>query len=276
MSNARSRGWVFTINNPNGWDDADLERLKDKAQYLVYGTERGENAETLHYQGFVRFQHAKSFSRIKTLLPRAHIEPQKGPTTKASAYCKKDGNFQEFGEIPPDDGKQSTKEKWRQVIELAENGQLEQIKAEHPHIYFMYSKRIEQLRLRDRDILDGNLEHEWWVGPTGTGKSRTLWQKHPIHYQKELNKWWDGYDNEEVVAIEEMDPEAGKYLGRFIKIWADRYPFSPEVKGGRLTKIRPKKIIILSNYTIEECFERSNDRLPILRRFKVIHFYDFF
>lgn len=275
MSNARSRGYVFTINNPTGWDDADLERLKEHSLYLVYGKEKGEN-ETLHYQGFVRFKHTKSFSRIKSFLPRAHIERQRGTSSQAATYCKKDGDFKEFGTLPADNGKQSSHERWSQIIELAETGQLETIRKEHPHVYFMYSKRIEQLRKRDRDILSGTLQHEWWVGPTGSGKSSKLWDSYPAHYQKSLTKWWDGYDNEEVVALEEFDPEAGKYLGRYLKIWADRYPFSPEIKGGILKQIRPKKIIVLSNYTIEECFERSQDRLPILRRFKVVHFYDYF
>jgi len=36
--------------------------------------------------------------------------------------------------------------------------------------------------------------------------------------------------------------------------------------------LRPRKIIILSNYTIEQCFERAEDREPMLRRFKVINF----
>lgn len=271
----RSRGWVFTINNPTGWDDADLERLRQQSSYLIWGKETGEGG-TFHYQGYVRFKNAKSFSRIKTFLPRAHIERQRGSCSQAIEYCEKDGDVTEHGERPVDGPAQSTTNRWKELIDLAREGKLQEIEEKHPYAFFMYSKRIESLRRRDRAILDGEQLHEWWVGPTGTGKSRTLWEKYPDHYQKELNKWWDGYDNQEVVAIEEMDPEAGKYLGRFVKIWADRYPFSPEIKGGRLDKIRPKKIIILSNYTIEECFERANDRLPILRRFKVHHFYDFF
>jgi len=36
--------------------------------------------------------------------------------------------------------------------------------------------------------------------------------------------------------------------------------------------IRPKKIIVTSNYTIEECFPNVQDHLPLKRRFKVKHF----
>ena len=26
--------------------------------------------------------------------------------------------------------------------------------------------------------------HEWWVGPTGTGKSKKVWEEYPTHYAK--------------------------------------------------------------------------------------------
>lgn len=94
---------------------------------------------------------------------------------------------------------------------------------------------------------------------------------YPDHYAKELNKWWDGYCDEGVVAIEEWAPK-NECTASFLKVWADRYPFPAQIKGGSLKKIRPTKIIVLSNYTIDQCFERQEDREPIKRRFKVVHF----
>ena len=165
---------------------------------------------------------------------------------------------------------------WKNVIKWAEEGEIGKIKEEYPHIYFMHQQRLLGFRRRGLGIMHGDLSNEWWVGPTGTGKSRSLWELHPSHYSKGLNKWWDGYEDEGVVALEEMTPEHGKFLGHFLKIWADRYPFNGEIKGSTIKGIRPNKIIVLSNYTIEECFERIQDREPIKRRFKVVHFYDFF
>lgn len=69
-----------------------------------------------------------------------------------------------------------------------------------------------------------------------------------------------------------MTPAAGQFLAHYLKIWADRYPFSPEIKGGQLKRIRPKKLIVLSNYTIDECFTNHQDALPLKRRFKVVQF----
>jgi len=119
--------------------------------------------------------------------------------------------------------------------------------------------------------LDGELCHEWWVGSTGTGKSKLAWELYPHHFAKGLNKWWDGYAFQEVVIIEEWAPR-NECTASFLKKWADRYAFPVEVKGAILPNIRPKKIIVLSNYTIEQCFDRREDWEPMLRKFKVIKF----
>lgn len=272
----RSRGWCFTINNPSSWDQFELEAIKDdpSVQYLIWGTERGEN-NTPHFQGFIRFKTLKSFVQVQSLLTRAHIEIQRGTCQQAADYCKKDGNFIEHGELPEESGKR-TKQMWKSVIQWAESGQLERIKDEFPHIYFLHFGKIMQLRDRASGILSGPLQNEWWVGPTGTGKSRLLWEMYPDHYSKACNKWWDGYSNESVVAIEELSPDHGRFLGHFLKIWADRYPFTPEIKGGHLKRIRPEKIIVLSNYEMHEVFEKPQDLEPLLRRFKVKRFNPYF
>lgn len=268
---SKSRNWVFTLNNPTPGDDLEIELLKEHVKYFVYGRERGELG-TPHYQGYVQFPHPVSRRRVSSLLSRAHIEVAKGNAQQNREYCTKDGDYEEYGEAPQPRSTVDKKQQWKTIIKLAEDGELETIKEDYPHVYFLHHKKILDLRRRGSGILDGDLENEWWVGPTGTGKSRRLWSLYPDHYAKSLNKWWDGYEDEEIVAIEEMNPEAGKWLGSFLKIWADRYPFSPEVKGSHMKKIRPKKIIVLSNYTPEEVFTSDQDLLPIKRRFKIVHF----
>lgn len=267
MSNARSRGWCFTINNYTGWDEAEVEALERSSTYGVVGKEIGEQG-TPHLQGFVRFEHPTAFTRIKALLTRAHIEPQRGSIHQASEYCKKDGDFHEWGTIP--NTKRNAKERWAWIIERAEAGDMDAIKDEYPGEYLRLYDRLRSLRQRREGILE-SLQNEWWYGPTGTGKSRKIWEDYPNHYGKQLNKWWDGYCDEETVVIEEWCPK-NEMTASNLKIWADRYPFNAEIKGGQLRKIRPRRIIITSNYTIDQCFEKEEDREPIKRRFKIVHF----
>lgn len=269
----RSRGWCFTVNNPTEYYEelvlGDL-RIDTPWQYIVYGRERGERG-TPHLQGYVYFANKKSFDQVKEILgSQAHVEKQRGPTQRAIEYCKKDGDYTEWGEAPL--GPAGQADKWKTVISLARTGSMQEIEDRYPAIFLRYHTKLQGLFRAERPIILDVLENEWWFGPTGTGKSRQLWNHYPQHFQKSLNKWWDGYANEDIVAIEEWSPK-NEVTASFLKIWSDRYPFTAEIKGGSLQKIRPKKIIILSNYSIEECFIHEQDRGPIKRRFKVVQFH---
>lgn len=268
MSNERSRGWCWTINNPTGWDIVDIERLTEKSTYTIYGKEVGEEG-TPHLQGYSYFKERKSFKQFKELLPRAHIEKQKGSFAQAIDYCKKDDDWKEWG--TPPSGPQGQKDKWKLVLRLAREGKLDDIEQQFPAIFLRYHSKLSSLFKPDKPLIITELTNEWWYGKTGTGKSKELWERYPSHYSKSLNKWWDGYNNEQVVAIEEWSPK-NEITASFLKIWADRYPFTAEIKGGTLQKVRPLKIIVLSNYMPEECFTEEQDLLPIKRRFKIRHF----
>jgi len=270
MPTFRDRKWCFTINNPTGWDDADLVKITTdySFKYLIRAKEIGD-AGTPHYQGFVYFKSKKSLLQIKAYLPRAHIEQCRGTIYDNVDYCKKDGDFQEWGDMPT--GQEGQANKWKAVLLLARAGNYEGIETNYPELFLRYHSKLLGLYRPQHPVILEHIENEWWYGATGTGKSRELWNTYPTHYQKSLNKWWDGYQNEQTVAIEEWSPK-NECTASQLKIWADRYPFTAEIKGGTLQKIRPLRIIVLSNYTIDECFKDSQDLEPIKRRFRVKHF----
>ncbi|AXH73660.1 MAG: putative viral replication protein [Cressdnaviricota sp.] len=271
QSIAKTRDYVFTINNPTNNDTERLRQHPASVSYIIYGIEVGEGG-TSHFQGFIQFQHPVSFGRCKSVVgDRAHIESRRGTVVQAIEYCKKDGNVVEYGSpqrLQTNSEKQ--KEKWQHIIKLAEQNKLDELKEEYPSYYIRYLNTLKSLSY-GKDLIITELQNEWWYGPTGTGKSYSLWQKYPQHYQKELNKWWCGYTGQEIVAIEEWCPK-NECTASQLKIWADRYPFTAQIKGGSLQKIRPMKIIVLSNYSIDQCFTNPEDRDPIKRRFKEVHY----
>jgi len=274
---SKFRGWCFTLNNYN---DADQEQIttviSTLARYIIFGREIGEDG-TPHLQGYIYFHNARQRKSVSRLLPRAHLAPANGTAAQNKKYCSKDGDVFECGDIPMErevaqrKGGEGNAARYATAIQHAEMGQLDIIRRDDPQLYLLHGVRLESLYAAKSVPLDGELLHEWWVGPSGSGKSRLLWELYPNHFAKALNKWWDRYRHEDIVAIEEWAPK-NDCTASSLKKWADRYPFPGEIKGGCKQRLRPKKIIVLSNYTPQQCFTNSEDLEPILRRFTVINF----
>lgn len=71
------------------------------------------------------------------------------------------------------------------------------------------------------------------------------------------------------MLIDDWDKDC-KLPAVFLKAWGDRYEFRAETKGSSLT-IRPKAIVVTSNWSIRDCFPERQDYEAIERRFRVIH-----
>lgn len=90
----------FTWNN---YTDVDQQWLRDFAKsdckYLVMGREVGEQG-TPHLQGFVILKNRARITALKKKGFNAHLTPHDKKVNKGAEYCKKDKDFEEFGEIP--------------------------------------------------------------------------------------------------------------------------------------------------------------------------------
>jgi len=118
------------------------------AKYVVVGREVGEQDGTPHLQGFIIFFQSKRFTGVKKIHERAHWEVTRGTSFEAAEYCKKQGDYEERGEIPKDTtdvaqaGGQATKAIWDRCYELAKEGQLELIPKD---MYLRYYKTFQEI-----------------------------------------------------------------------------------------------------------------------------------
>jgi hypothetical protein len=60
------------------------------------------------------------------------------------------------------------------------------------------------------------------------------------------------------------------HLGHHLKLWGDHFSFLGETKGGMI-RIRPKRIIVTSNYSLHDCFPETQLQDAVSRRFKIQH-----
>lgn len=264
-SQQQSKNWVFTVNNYTEDDILLFNTIECK--YIVYGKEVGENG-TPHLQGYIIFNSNKRLSALKKIHATAHWERSRGTSIQASTYCKKDNDFIERGEcpIPP---AELEKQRWKRTRELAENNELKEIDDDIYIKHYRTLKCIAKDNMKKPNDLDDVCGH-WYYGEAGTGKTTTARMENPGAYIKSRDKWWDGYQNEEVVILDDLD----KYnvsLGGYLKDWADKWTFKAETKGGYIW-IRPKKFIITSQYFYESIFEDKETRDAIERRYKIRNF----
>ena len=249
----QAKRWCYTINNPT----SEPPSLEEEAKYHVYGSEVGASG-TPHYQGFIIFKKSKRLTQLRKLISdKGHYEVTKGKNSQAAAYCKKDGVFKEYGELPPE----------RKLI--AKAGAVDDIDSDLLVKHYRTFKQIKMDYVGDIPPLD-YLPGIWIYGDSGIGKSRYARETYPGAYVKNCNKWWDHYQNEENIIIDDFD-DTHACLGHHLKRWGDHYSFIAETKGGSIC-IRPKWIVVTSQYRMEDIFKDGPTIQALLRRFKEINF----
>ncbi len=266
VGDKRSKHWCMTINNPTStldsyWDPALMS-------YFICGEEFGEEHEIPHHQAYVCFINRKRLTGVKKLFPRAHLEIKFGTVQEALTYCKKDGKFLSFGVVPVT-AKQALKRKWDDVWSLAKAGEYELIAKD---ILIPHYKNIKQIHADNPPKLPAltMLGNYWIHGATGVGKTHLAIETFPDYFDKLPTKWWDGYQGEETILLDDMAPGLLRLMSYYLKRWADLYPFPVEIKGSSMM-IRPRHIVVTSQYSINQCFEYDNKTIYALqRRFKEI------
>lgn len=292
----RGLNWVLTLNNPihNDLDQYKQVLAKDryKARYHCIADDYAPTTNTHHWHAMICFEKRHTISSIKKQFNKWHIEPMRGTASQAREYTIKyykehpESFMLEEGDMPKDTRitTEDNQDKWESMFHAAKKGKFDEIP---PKEYIRYHKAFREIYIENQKASDmpPNLdmkEHFLWLwGSTGNGKSYAArhdikdriqrMYKEPVEiYLKTLNKWWDHYSGEKIVLIEEANPDACEHLANFFKTWFDEYAFVAEAKGAIAPKIRPEYIIVTSNYTIDECFPKSQDSGPLKRRLKEV------
>lgn len=244
-----SKHWVFTLNNYTDAEEQALEDLAelDVCEYIVFGKEVGDSG-TPHLQGYVIFDKRISASTAKNLIStRAHVEKKKGTPEQAANYCKKDGEFKEFGSRATKQGRRSDLD---ELYDCVANGATkEEIRTQFKGTYVRYKRSIDtiitEINEKPRDRTNAPVVRVYW-GLTGTGKTKSVFDEHDEEsiYMHPGDRWFDGYNQHEVALFDDFDGGYFK-LSYFLKL-LDRYPMRVPVKGG-FVQWAPKFIYITSN-----------------------------
>lgn len=266
-ANPRTKYWVFTINNPV----APPVFNADKVEYAVYQKEVGESG-TPHYQGYVEFKDKIKRSNASKQIPHAYLAPREGSQQQARDYCmstgahankpRLEGPF-EFGIFKPtSQGQRNDLLVLREDL-LAKTLTPQEIVDKHFVSYMKYKNNIQWYKntyLPERR--NWPMEITLYIGPKGTGKSRACNDAYPDAFWKNKGKWWDGYNNQETVI---MDDYYGWLPFDDLFRLLDRYPLWIEQKGSSIPFLS-KRILLTSNRPPWKWYNNPNCDMPALFR----------
>jgi len=262
----KGRGWCFTYNLPDGEkfkhepgcfaEDPEVDEAirgtyfttmwnatteeGNPIKYLCFQPEIAPSTGKLHYQGYCYYENQVRFGTVKQFLVdwgfnNAHIERANGSASDNIRYCSKDesrapgGIFYEFGDRPVQ-GKRSDLEKIADLIEAGES--LHDIAIQNPGTYMKFHSGIKAMnalmKCKPRSPTEAPTVY-WWFGPTGVGKSRKAFEDYPDAYVMMNSMWWDGYEGEKTVIIDDYRPSLCTFQ-ELLRI-LDRYPMRVQMKG---------------------------------------------
>lgn len=227
-NNRRSRRWCFRISNPTeednpeGWSDW---------RYLVWQKEQGEHGErTIHLQGYVVWNQARTFNWVKCQHEGAHWEQARGNLEQNIAYCTKEETRIAGPWIrghKPQAGKRNDIHDCTDMLDRGAS--LREVALAYPVPYVKYHNGFKSYRLETAQDRSGqpNIIILW--GPTGCGKSKLVYDTFPQAYRKPKGKWWDGYHTQDTVVFDDF--YSWITYDEILRI-LDWYPLMVEIKNG--------------------------------------------
>lgn len=280
MPSPRFRNVCFTWNNPGEGTEIDFD--EERMRYLVYQFEVGASG-TPHIQGYVEFVRKISLTRVKELLgsPTIHVEARQGTAAQASDYCKKDETrmvgtaFREHGELSSP-GKRNDLKDFKDAV-LTDRKRKRELVEEHFGTLARYPKfydTLKSLKPPRRDP-DRGMQVILHIGSTALGKTRTVYDAHGndegffVTPLSNGTPWYDGYDEHEIVLLDDFAGSASHLQLVTLLRLLDRYPVLVPIKGSH-THWLPYTIYVTTNICPSKWYKwegREKQFAALARRF---------
>lgn len=250
MPTLRLRNWCFTDWPTSEYPEPSFDQ--NKMKYLVYGTETCPTTGEIHFQGYVQLKRQTVFNTVKDLFSdKVHIEAAMGTPQQAADYCKKDGNFKEFGTMVAE--RQRSDLLGAKAL-LDAGATISKVADLYFGVYVRYSRSLveyAQLKLpRNRTVVDKSYCTILWGDP-GSGKSRTAYacdSYQVLQYNPRSGFWSAPWDGSKRIIIDDVSPSTFQPRELWLNILD---PFAKQlsinIKGG-YSKFAPTELVLTSNY----------------------------
>lgn len=255
----RARSITFTI-----YDMEKLTALRAYAQeceYMRFGHETCPTTGRRHIQGWLQWKNPRQVNVFWRDFGHPHIEVRHGTVEQNNLYCAKENDYEEFG-TPPVQGERSD---WRRAREqLQQRHSVVDVISDQPHLLPAIRALERYQTLSRQPPNDRDIRCVYIHGSSGCGKSRAVHAAYPNAYWKPAGEWWDGYEGQEVVVLD--DYYGDQQYSQLLRV-LDRYPLRLPVKGG-FVPAEYTTVVITSNATLDEQYQmiQGSRRQPLIRR----------
>lgn len=283
----QSRDWLCTLHVS---EPPTLPPPADLPETIIFACGQLERAPTtgqLHWQFYVHLETKRRMGGVKSILVAwmgdhansTHLEPMRGTRQQCIEYCQKPDSYEShrfsYGPVPV------RQRRGDELLSFFRTGGKLLSMANDPSWDDMLL-RFSRSRLLDLSSLvspqqrdpSGPFLCEVHYGPPGTGKSRRVFSGFPEAYIKPSGKWWDHYDGQTTVIMDDFD---GSFLsfGDFKRI-VDRYPTYVEIKGG-VVPLLASHFVLTTNANPSNWWSKSvtggDGRDAIWRRITRVFYY---
>lgn len=269
----KAKHWVATLNN---YEHVLAPEEIPDLSYCIYQEEVGALG-TPHLQVYLQFAKQVRLTQLRKIeqLEGAHFEIAKGSLAENQAYCSKEegrlGGPYEWG-TPHSAGQGARSDLLEVKRTIDESGSTwEDMWDAHFAQMVRYHKAFATYKRIKTPRRDHVMNVFLFVGTPGTGKTRTavtlasmLGSYYMVPPSKGTGLYWDDYDHQETVIIDEMD--GNRMTPTFFNLLLDRYPLEVPVHGHAGHQFTSKNIIICTNYHPKLWWKRGTFNLPAIER----------
>lgn len=275
----KMRNVCFTLNNYTEVDCNRLRTFEKGVSYLIFAKEVGDSG-TSHLQGYIEFENPRSpgkdWKNFKELMGGCHFERRRGTAKQASDYCEfadyptcqvKNEEVYKFGEI----SRQGDRADWAQAVNqiIGEKREVVDVIMDQPQL-LPAIRALENFKKMTIQPIEREVHVTWLHGSPGSGKTRWVWDKYPDVYSKPSGNWWDGYNGEETLLLDDYDEDIP--FAELLKV-LDRYKYRVPVKGG-FVGARWTRVFITTNNPPASFYKYVSNRSALDRRIHEIKCFD--
>lgn len=283
MVRIRGTNFCLTLFSPTAALCTALSTLVERGlcRYVVFQLETCPETLRLHYQVYLQTIKRVGYKKVQDYVevPNCHVEQRIGTHDEADVYCKKlesrflgpcpEGMERSgcFGDPVRGQGQRTDLD----ALKVSVDAGLSEVELWDEHWGVMLRNyravaHYKRVRIPKRRTMTQAIV---FFGTTGTGKSFRANKEWPdsFHLRRpnDGNLWWDGYEGQETIIIEEFEGWIPLIL---FKTLIDEHPCQVAIKNASV-EFSPKRIVFLSNKDPREWWPKACPGSlpgPVIRR----------